>query len=92
MGPAYTGKDGLLHNVTLPYPSTMGEIESADRLQLGRWVRFLPSPGLGAIGKNQKEFKIIADEEKDKLTHIMERFEFLGGWDSPLSKYIGWTL
>ncbi len=89
---AYTGKDGLLHNNMLPYPSTMGEIENADRLQLGRWVRFLPSPGLGAIGKNQKEFKISADEEKDKLTHIMERFEYLGGWDSTLSKAIGWTL
>jgi hypothetical protein len=35
---------------------------------------------------------MIADEEKDKLTHIMERFEFLGGWDSNLSKEIGWTL
>jgi hypothetical protein len=92
MGSAYTGKDGKLHNRTLPYPSTMGEIEKADRLQLGRWYRFLPSPGLGAIGKNMEEYKIIADEEKDKLTHIIERFEFLGGWDSMLSKEIGWTI
>jgi hypothetical protein len=89
---AQTGKDGLLHNNTLPYPSTMGEIENADRHQLARWYRFLPSPGLGAIGKNMEEYKMIADEEKDKLAHIIERFEFLGGWDSRLSKEIGWTI
>ena len=89
---SYIGGDGLRHNKQLPYPSSMGEIENADRLQLGRWMRFLPSPGLAAIGKNMKEFKMIADEEKDMLTHITERFEFLGGWDSRLSKEIGWTL
>ena len=76
----------------MPYPTSMGEIENADRLQLGRWYRFLPSPGLGAIGKNRKEFILIADEEKSMLNHIIERFEFLGGWDSVLSKEIGWTL
>jgi hypothetical protein len=90
--PAFIGKDGLLHNNTVPYPSTMGEVENANRHQLGRWYRFLPSPGLSAIGKGMEEYKIIADEEKAKLTLIIERFEFLGGWDNKLSKEIGWTI
>jgi len=92
MGPAYTGKDGLLHNNTLPYPSTMGEIKRATRLQLGRWVRFLPSPGLGAIGKGLKEYTLVADKEKAILNHVLDRFREMGGMDSNLSKEIGWTL
>jgi len=88
---AYTGRDGLLHNNTLPYP-TIDEVNSADRLQLGRWVRFVPSPGLGVVGKNMKEYRIVADAEKIVLDRILARFDELGGWDSLLSKEIGWTL
>jgi hypothetical protein len=88
---SYTGKDGLLHNVTLPYP-TLDDVERADRRQLGQWNRFCASPGLAAIGKNLEEFKLIADAEKIILNRILERFHELGGWDSVLSKEIGWTL
>ena len=88
---AYTGKDGLLHNKTLPYPS-LAEVESADRLQLGQWYRFCASPGVAAIGKSLKEFTLIADAEKVILKRIGERFTEVGGWDSYLSKEIGWTL
>lgn len=88
---AFMGKDGLLHNKHLPYP-TLAEVEQADRLQLGRWFRFCTSPGLDAIGKDRKEFNMVADREKAVLLRIIERFTELGGWDSVLSKEIGWTL
>jgi hypothetical protein len=91
MGSAYTGEDGLLHNRTLPYP-TLADVERADRRQLGQWYRFCASPGLAAIGKNLKEYTIIANAEKAILTRVAERFTELGGWDSILSKEIGWTL
>jgi hypothetical protein len=87
----FVGKDGLLHNRTLPYPSIV-EVQNATRLQCARWYRFCASPGLCAIGKNRKEFNLIADEEKTILNAIIERFEVLGGWDSNLSKLVGWTL
>ena len=87
----YTGKDGLMHNETLPFPSP-AEVEKADRLQLGRWYRFLPSPGMSAIGMEHDQYIILADLEKCILNRIVERFAELGGWDSVLSKEIGWTL
>jgi hypothetical protein len=55
-------------------------------------MRFCASPGLTAIGKDLQEFTMIADEEKTVLGAIIDRFESLGGWDSLLSKEIGWTL
>lgn len=59
----------------MKYP-TMEEVERADRLQLARWYRFLPSPqGRGRI-------KII--------DRICERFEELGGMTPEISKAIGW--
>jgi hypothetical protein len=91
MGPAYTGKDGLLHNSTLPYPS-LEDVEKADRRQLAQWYRFCASPGLAAIGKGLNEFVMIANKEKAILKRIGERFTELGGWDSILSKEVGWTL
>lgn len=89
---AYTGEDGLLHNRTLPYPTSAEEVTRADRLQLARWARFLPSPGLGAIGKNQKEYNISREREKLILDRILKLFGTFGGWDSVLSKEVGWTL
>jgi hypothetical protein len=55
--------------------STVGEVERANKEQLARWYRFLPS---GETAADQKIMKRIA-----------ERFEKLGGMTPGLSKIIG---
>jgi hypothetical protein len=54
---------------------TIEEVERADREQLARWYRFLPS---GETAADQKIMKRIA-----------ERFEKLGGMNPELNKKIG---
>jgi hypothetical protein len=54
---------------------TIEEVEQADKEQLARWYRFLPS---GETPTEQKVMKRIA-----------ERFEKLGGMTPQLSKKIG---
>jgi len=54
---------------------TVQEIEKADKEQLARWYRFLPS------GENSADQKI--------MKRIAERFEKLGGMTPELSKKIG---
>ena len=55
---------------------TIEEIENANRFQICKWYRFLPSP------RNNEEVKII--------NRIVERFEELGGFTPEISKAIGW--
>jgi hypothetical protein len=55
--------------------ATVEEVEKADKEQLARWYRFLPS---GETAADQKIMKRIA-----------ERFEKLGGMTVELSKKIG---
>jgi hypothetical protein len=54
---------------------TLEEVENADKEQLARWYRFLPS---GETASDQKIMKRIA-----------ERFDKLGGMTAELSKKIG---
>jgi hypothetical protein len=54
---------------------TIEQVETADKEQLARWYRFLPS---GETAANQKIMRRIA-----------ERFEKLGGMNAELSKKIG---
>jgi hypothetical protein len=54
---------------------TIEEVEKADREQLARWYRFLPS------GDTPADQKIV--------NRIAERFEKLGGMTPALSKKIG---
>ena len=54
---------------------TLEEVEKADKEQLARWYRFLPS------GETTAEQKI--------MKRIAERFEKLGGMTPELSKRIG---
>jgi hypothetical protein len=70
------------------YP-TIDEVNAADHVQICRWVRFLPSPGLWTVGLDTFE------EELAKEVLIMERIcarlhEF-GGMTSEISKMIGWN-
>ena len=78
-----------MHNHALSYP-TLEEVESANRLSLGRWFRFLPSPGMDWI--NDKDFKEKVKAESKIMERILERFDDLGYMDSTLSKEIGWSL
>jgi len=57
------------------YP-TDKEILMANREQLGRWYRILPSPQ--------------TDEEVKKINIIYDLFVHMGGWTPELSKKIGW--
>lgn len=54
---------------------TIQEVEKADKEQLARWYRFLPS------GETLADQKI--------LRRIAERFEKLGGMSAQLSRKIG---
>jgi hypothetical protein len=54
---------------------TIEEVERADKEQLARWYRFLPSG------------ETVADQKA--MRRIAERFEKLGGMTAELSKKIG---
>ena len=62
-------------NENVPYP-TEADVEGADKEQLARWYRFLPSP------QGEAAIKV--------LNKILDRFKEMGGWDPELSKRIGW--
>jgi len=63
----------LLHLLVFHFP-TLEEVEKADKEQLARWYRFLPS------GETA---------EQKIMKRIAERFEKLGGMTAELSKKIG---
>lgn len=69
------------------YP-TMETVESADHLMLAMWWRFLPSPGMGAIG--DPDFEDVLKREKAVMDRIAMRLEELGGMTPSISKRIGW--
>jgi len=69
------------------YP-TKKQVEDAGKVQLAKWYRFLPSPGMNYINEDNFHDKLI--EEKQVLDYIIERFGDLGGWDPVLSKLVGW--
>ena len=66
----------------------MEQVEAADHYQLGRWYRFLQSPGWSAT--NQDNFEQTLEEQTKIMDRICERFAFLGGMTPRLSKMIGW--
>ncbi len=59
----------------MPYPD-LAQVSKADKLQLARWMRFLPSPETPETG--------------EILSEIMKRFEAYGGWNPVISKAVGW--
>ena len=71
----------------MKYPS-LREVEKANQVQLGRWMRFLASPGFDCVGK--PNFEDILAGEKLILSTIIERFERGGDWTPELSKQVGW--
>lgn len=71
----------------MKYP-TMEQVESASRLELCRWHRFLDSPGMPGIGK--ENFMEILETESRIAERIHERLRELGGFTPEISKAIGW--
>ena len=74
-------RDNLKETV-MQYPTTE-EVESADRVQLARWSRYLSSPGAGAIGTPQ--FTDTLGKESKILDRILERFDEQGGMTPEIS-------
>jgi hypothetical protein len=70
------------------YPS-LEQVESASQFELGRWLRFLDSPGMRAIdaGMTGEELDEHLFFESKVQARIGERFD---GWNPTLSKAIGW--
>ena len=66
-------KGGFMKKANMP---TMKDVEKADREQICRWWRFLPSPR--------------TDEEVEIMNRIADRFDELGGFTPEISKRIGW--
>ena len=69
----------------MTYP-TIEQVNKAEKLQLGKWVRLLPSPQVYPLlpGKDKSEQALVMDR-------IIERFHTeLRGWTPELSKQIGW--
>jgi len=70
----------------MKYPTIDG-VNSANKIQLAEWVRFLPSPGSSAIGN--KNFEEIMDKEVVVLNLIIKQFNEKGGMTPAISKAIG---
>ena len=69
------------------YP-TLERVESADRIQIARWWRYLPSPGVNYI--DSPDFYEMCHYEAEVMDLINLKFEKYGGMSSELSKIIGW--
>lgn len=48
------------------YP-TIDEVNAADHVQICRWVRFLPSPGLWAVGLDTFEEELAKEVVHQKM-------------------------
>ena len=71
----------------MKYP-TLEEVESADCLQLVKWWRFLPSPGVSAF--DSESFEEVLEREIDVMYSIGDKIERLGGITPEISKQVGW--
>ena len=67
----------------------MQEVEKADRYQICKWHRFLPSPGERHIGK--ENYSLVVEREVEINKRLWERFVELGGFTPEISKSIGWV-
>ena len=73
----------------MKYP-TLEEVNAADRYQICRWWRFLPSPGMSSSKKSSAEFTKALDAEAPIMNQIAKRFKEMGGFTPEISKSIGW--
>lgn len=73
-------------NMNYPTPE---QVESADRLQLCKWTRFLPSPGMYAVGRD--DFQEIMERQGAIMDSICARLKELGGFTPGISKSLGFA-
>lgn len=72
------------------YP-TLEEVEKASKIQLGKWVRFLKSPGMSAVESGSDNVEPVRIKEAAIMDKVMSRFySEMGGWDPATSKALGW--
>ena len=69
------------------YP-TIDEVNSADHTQICKWARFLDSPGIFAIGRD--DFDEILEREVAIMNRVCERLKEFGGFTPEISKALGW--
>lgn len=73
----------------MDYP-TLQQVEAADREQLGKWYRFLQSPGWAYLNSPEFEFHKKLEEEVEIMDLICLRFKEMGMFTPELSKELGW--
>lgn len=66
----------------MKYP-TVEEVQKATHMELCRWYRFLPSPGMSAPKYSEQEAKV--------MLLIADRLEGFGGFTPEISKALGWN-
>ena len=71
----------------MKYPN-LEDVEHARLLDLCRWQRFLPSPGMTVIGRPAFEETLL--RQSAVMTRIVERVKALGGFTPEISKALGW--
>lgn len=71
------------------YP-TKEHVDNADRVQLLRWTRYLPSPGEDYLDGDKDVFYKKMKEEADILDYILQRQKDTGGITPEISKIVGW--
>jgi hypothetical protein len=79
----------MTYSRALNYP-TIKEVNAADRYQICKWWRFLPSPGRSAVDKSSAEFTKVMEAEAPIMDRIAERFKEMGGFTPEISKAMGW--
>lgn len=66
------------------------QVDNADRVQLLRWTRYLPSPGEAYLDGDKDVFYKKMKEEADIMDHILQRQKDTGGITPEISKIVGW--
>jgi len=73
----------------MKYP-TLEEVKKADKVQLGKWLRFLPSAGTD-LKYSDLNFEKEREQQSVVMQTIFDTFhKDMGGWEPWLSKQIGW--
>lgn len=89
--------ESVVTKMILNYP-TMEDVEKANHEQICRWYRFLDSPGScfnnlsnDEFREYEEEIKKFTDIQVNIMNRISEKFKEGGGFNSELSKKIGWN-
>lgn len=76
-----------MSRIIMSYP-TMQDVEAASHTKICEWYRFLASPGMSSIGK--EDFEETLKREGAIMDRIVERFREFGGFTPEISKMLEW--